>query len=551
RSCTRLGRDPSNDISFDPYLDRDASGFHAEVFEEEDKLWVRDVGSTNGTYVNGKKNQRAVLHPGDILGFGRNGPKVELLFDNTPGAKGAVGESEAAGSSSEGSPKEERRRSPGVSTVQAIVREAVEKERGKRRNTGGTAVYVREAVREAVNRSSRRNRVVLGGVLALFILTIGVGVVVFVTQWNRIRDQEERIRRSEKTAEEAHRTAKSTEELFLSARDEFRDQFFTAQEEEAERKRELEESRKRIARLESKIPLFAKDEKQLEAIRGELAKARNERALFQEIQEQNDPSILLIYTAFKVRDKEGKEKQFQAFGTGFIATPEGHVITNKHVVQPWKFAKFKKILDRKGLQVMERTVLVAAWRCGSRVYRKKDARLALNLNAGYNTKPLGNLEIHVTAPDHMDWVSLAKGESAEPVDESPQKIHAHVHDNNDLAILKIEDRFAEFRPVKLAKEAELKSIKKLDAVLSIGFPRGGALLEKGVAETSGSRGDVRKFETSILISAPIIGGNSGGPVFNERGSVIGVSTRTIRGAETFGFCIPIQHAVKLLPPEFR
>jgi S1-C subfamily serine protease len=72
-----------------------------------------------------------------------------------------------------------------------------------------------------------------------------------------------------------------------------------------------------------------------------------------------------------------------------------------------------------------------------------------------------------------------------------------------------------------------------------------------VAETSGSRGDVRKFETSILISAPIIGGNSGGPVFNERGFVIGVSTRTIRGAETFGFCIPIRDAIKLLPPEYR
>ncbi|MHC4780041.1 MAG: trypsin-like peptidase domain-containing protein, partial [Planctomycetota bacterium] len=539
-----------NDIAFDPYLDRDASGFHAEVFEEDGKIWVRDVGSTNGTYVNGKKSQRAILVPGDIVGFGRNGPKLEMLFDKPSpnGGDGADNSPEQPEAGAEGA--SEKGRSPGVSTIQAIVKEAVERERGQRRNTGGTAIYVREAVREAVSRSSRKNRIIIAAGVALFLVTVSAGTIIFISQWNRIREQEKRLEKSEKTAEDAQKTAKSTEELFLSAQEELRGQFFSATQEKEERQRELEESRQRIARLETKISLLSKDDKQIETLRLELAKAHNERALFQTIQQENDASILLIYTSFKAKNKGGKEKQFQAFGTGFLASPEGHVITNKHVVEPWKFAKFRKILDREKMELVKDSEVVAAWTSGARVYREKNGKLSLNLNAGYNNKPLRNLVVQNTASDHMDWVTVP-GRRGESEGESTLKVHAHVNDNNDLAVLKIEDRFAEFRSVKLADEAEMKSIKKLDAVLSIGFPRGGALLEKGVAETSGSRGDVRKFETSILISAPIIGGNSGGPVFNEKGHVIGVSTRTIRGVESFGFCIPIGHAAKLLPPEFR
>jgi S1-C subfamily serine protease len=130
-------------------------------------------------------------------------------------------------------------------------------------------------------------------------------------------------------------------------------------------------------------------------------------------------------------------------------------------------------------------------------------------------------------------------------------VHAHVHDNNDLAVLKLTDKFGNFQPVRLATVEDAGRLQKLDPVLAMGFPRGGSLLERGLAEPTASRGDIRKIEDSILISAPIIGGNSGGPVFSEEGAVIGISTRTVKGAETFGFCIPIQHAVSLLPPEYR
>ncbi len=42
---------------------------HARIMVEGDALWVEDLGSTNGTYVNGQRVTRSVLASGDLLGF--------------------------------------------------------------------------------------------------------------------------------------------------------------------------------------------------------------------------------------------------------------------------------------------------------------------------------------------------------------------------------------------------------------------------------------------------------------------------------------------------
>ena len=43
---------------------------HAEIFQMEDQLWVRDLGSTNGTYVNGARieSETRVIE-GDLVQF--------------------------------------------------------------------------------------------------------------------------------------------------------------------------------------------------------------------------------------------------------------------------------------------------------------------------------------------------------------------------------------------------------------------------------------------------------------------------------------------------
>lgn len=43
---------------------------HCELLEDDGELVVRDLGSSNGTYVNGKRIKQTELSPGDLLAVG-------------------------------------------------------------------------------------------------------------------------------------------------------------------------------------------------------------------------------------------------------------------------------------------------------------------------------------------------------------------------------------------------------------------------------------------------------------------------------------------------
>jgi pSer/pThr/pTyr-binding forkhead associated (FHA) protein len=61
------------------------SSHHAEILLRGSDVVVRDLGSTNGTYINGEKITEAVLKPGQTLRFGT----VELRLDTGTGPASA------------------------------------------------------------------------------------------------------------------------------------------------------------------------------------------------------------------------------------------------------------------------------------------------------------------------------------------------------------------------------------------------------------------------------------------------------------------------------
>jgi S1-C subfamily serine protease len=79
-----IGRQPSADVPFDAERDLEVSGRHAAVFLQGDRWMVRDLGSTNGTWVNGVRirGDHALL-ANDVIRFGAEGP--QLLFLPHPG----------------------------------------------------------------------------------------------------------------------------------------------------------------------------------------------------------------------------------------------------------------------------------------------------------------------------------------------------------------------------------------------------------------------------------------------------------------------------------
>ena len=64
-----IGRGAENDIALES--DDFASARHARIQPRRDGIWVEDIGSTNGTYVNGARLSRPRrLAPGDVIRVG-------------------------------------------------------------------------------------------------------------------------------------------------------------------------------------------------------------------------------------------------------------------------------------------------------------------------------------------------------------------------------------------------------------------------------------------------------------------------------------------------
>ncbi len=64
-----LGRKPENDIQVDNLA---VSGKHALIITILDDSFLEDLGSTNGTYVNGKLVKKHALKDGDIIAIGKH-----------------------------------------------------------------------------------------------------------------------------------------------------------------------------------------------------------------------------------------------------------------------------------------------------------------------------------------------------------------------------------------------------------------------------------------------------------------------------------------------
>ena len=80
-SRLRFGRHPECEVSFDPQRDIDASSRHAEL-RQVDAGWVlTDLGSSNGTYVDGHRVTETpiVRNIPVAVEFGPGGPRIRLF----------------------------------------------------------------------------------------------------------------------------------------------------------------------------------------------------------------------------------------------------------------------------------------------------------------------------------------------------------------------------------------------------------------------------------------------------------------------------------------
>lgn len=194
-------------------------------------------------------------------------------------------------------------------------------------------------------------------------------------------------------------------------------------------------------------------------------------------------SVVSIVTSVKGKSYFGQNYESQAAGTGIIVTEDGYVLTNKHVIE------------------------------GA-------SAISVVLDDGTTYK-----DVKVAAVDSL----------------------------NDIAFLKINDASG----LTAAVLGDSKTIQVGQQVIAIGNALGeyqntvtsGVISGTGrsLTATDSTGSMAEKLTDMIQTDAAINSGNSGGPLVNAAGQVIGINTATSSGtAENVGFAIPIAAAKGML-----
>jgi serine protease Do len=126
-----------------------------------------------------------------------------------------------------------------------------------------------------------------------------------------------------------------------------------------------------------------------------------------------------------------------------------------------------------------------------------------------------------------------------------------VSDDHDLALIKIDRTRLSPAPVGDSDEVEVGEV-----AIAIGSPLGQYTdtVTKGIISALGRDIDVADSSTRQLVrlndliqtDAAINQGNSGGPLLNAAGEIIGINTAMATSAENLGFATPIDAAADLL-----
>jgi serine protease Do len=279
KSVVSIGRHPINDLRFDPNKDIDVSGRHAELRSVEGRHVLHDVGSTNGTFVNGERITDHELTDGDVITFGAGGPQVSFHIMSasasiTPTTRGGPA---AAVKVSQASPK------PRLDTE------------------------VRIAV--AVEKQTDKLRQLVLALVALVIVGGGGAAWVLMRQAGEARQQVAAL---------------------LAANDSLSRSFATRLTQTGIAEEALAAQRAESARLANELRAMQESGGDVRALSAEMRSAQQRTATlagtdYPAIAAANKPAIVFI----AVEMPDGTPSS----GTGFNVLPGGLIVTNRHVVQ--------------------------------------------------------------------------------------------------------------------------------------------------------------------------------------------------------------------------
>jgi S1-C subfamily serine protease len=406
---------------------------------------------------------------------------------------------------------------------------------------------VNQQVIAAVNEERRTLRV---GGLATVLVLIAAGLVAFFS-FRRAHEENTRVYAAitrlqggmlgQQQLMERSRRVREQSERGLSA---------AADPQKLQLQKQSEELRSKIATAQEEDSSALQN--QLNAVARRLEKLETDGKFAETIIQSYEPSVCLIYVAIAFSDRntgfrlhyagltssgepvvddkknpllsltgKGPEVNLNAFGTGFLVSEEGQILTNHHVAEPWwQNDELKEMIDQ-GLEpvIAEMTAYFPGVPHGVAIKTEKISSAADVAVVRGNVSQLRIKQIAL-AEDRRS----AKNGGPVVLLGYPTALDAI------LARAGAET----LRSIATATKGEPKAVMEELARRHLIRP----------VTTQGHIGDV--LPDKIVYDAQTTSGGSGGPLFNDEGKVIGINFAMVREFGGSNFAIPVGYGKSLL-----
>ncbi|MGD2125307.1 MAG: trypsin-like peptidase domain-containing protein [Desulfobacteraceae bacterium] len=230
---------------------------------------------------------------------------------------------------------------------------------------------------------------------------------------------------------------------------------------------------------------------------------------------QYAPSMAFLLVEYWLKSGEDKIYHNRAEGTAFLVDNDGYILTSRHVACPWLeditfFATVRQL--RLGDVVPGFGYRMFLWFEGEKAFNRA-ARMM-------ESADLTDLYFVDTAFSSETSPRISIAGTPKTTVRTKQALTSPFKD--DFAVLKI-DRLPEgVKPLPLDLKMDPQEIPKLSRLITLGFPLG-SRTQAATINVSVTTGHVRRsFEDLLQVDASIYGGNSGGPVIDTSGKVIGI-----------------------------
>jgi DNA-binding response OmpR family regulator/S1-C subfamily serine protease len=292
--------------------------------------------------------------------------------------------------------------------------------------------------------------------------------------------------------------------------------------------KQLEDTNARLARIEKEgqgaqtlIPADVQSVCLLHVSVAFRDKNNGQRLRYAGLNQQGEPLQDSDNNPILTLEGHGPEVKLDVFGTGFIAGPNGRLVTNRHVAEPWWKDDELKALTDQGFQPEISTI---------RAYFPGDPR-AFHAEIQQISKETDLATIRVDMQDLKRSVLIVDSGQGAAVTGQPIILMGYATGLAAILARTDEDTAQQILAHSGADVSEV-----LDELARRNLIR--PLI------TQGHIGDI--LPDKIVFDAQTTSGGSGGPLFNRQGKVIGVTYAVLKGFGGSNFGIPIKFTKPLL-----